>query len=335
MENFADGLLRQIDKAETPLICGLDPDLGFMPQYIQDKALDKYPRLAEDDFRAEGFALFEFNKQIIDALHGNRKNVVPAVKPQIAFYEAYKAPGIEAFDRTIKYARKKGFIVIEDGKRNDIGNTAKKYADGHLGKVKLLARKGEERKCAFSYDLDALTVNGYLGSDCILEFVKPCKIYGKGIFVLDKTSNPSAGEIQDLVLESGIMLSEEMAHWINRWAEGAKGAEGYKSVGAVVGATYAGDARKLRRIMQDNIFLVPGLGKSQGGEIGDTHNFLNPDGRGAVFNMSRDLIDAVHRKPEYLEKYGEENFHEAARDEAIIMKENLTEVVRKVGKSRW
>lgn len=327
MENFADRMLREIDKSETGLICGLDDDVEFTPQHIQDKALDKYGCT----FEAVGYAFFEFNKHIIDVVY----DILPAVKLQIAHYEAYGVPGIEAFDKTIKYAKKKGLIVIEDGKRNDIGNTAKKYADGHLGKVKLLARKGEKRKEVPSYDLDALTVNGYLGSDCVLEFVKPCKKYGKGVFVLDKTSNPSAGEIQDAVLESKIKLSEEMAHWINIWGEGTEGGEGYRSIGAVVGATYADDARNLRKTMNNNIFLVPGLGKSQGGDVNDTHNFLNTDGRGAIFNMSRDLIDAVHRNPEYMEKHGEEKFYKATKDEAIIVKEKLTEVMRKAGKSRW
>ncbi len=326
MENFADRLLWKIDKKETDLICGLDDDVEFTPQYIQDKALDKYGCT----FEAVGYAFFEFNKPIIDSVF----DILPAVKLQIAHYEAYGAPGIEAFDKTIKYARKKGLIVIEDGKRNDIGNTAKKYADGHLGKVKLLARKGEARKEVPSYDLDALTVNGYLGSDCVLEFVKPCKEYGKGIFVLDKTSNPSAGEIQDAVLESKIKLSEEMAHLINKWGEKTEGGEGYNSIGAVVGATYPDDAKTLRKIMPNNIFLVPGLGKSQGGRIEYAQNFVNQDGRGVIFNMSRDLI-AAYRKPEYSEKYGEEGFYKATREEALIVKEELTQAMRKAGKSRW
>ncbi len=327
MENFADRMLRAIDKKETGLVCGLDDDVEFTPQYIHDKALDKYGYA----FEAVGYAFFEFNKPIIDAVCG----ILPAVKIQIAHYEAYGAPGIEAFGKTIKYAKKKGMIVIEDGKRNDIGNTAKKYADGHLGKVKLLSRKGEERKEVPSYDLDALTVNGYLGSDCVLEFAKSCREYGKGIFVLDKTSNPSAGEIQDLVIESQIKLSEEMAHYINIWGEGTEGEEGYGSIGAVVGATYPDpDAKVLRKIMTNNIFLVPGLGKSQGGDIKDSHNFINADGRGAIFNMSRDLI-AAFKKPEYMEKYGEEKFYKATREEAIKVKEKLTEVMRKAGKSRW
>lgn len=203
MENFADRMLWKIDEKETALICGLDPDVEFVPQYIQDKALDKH----DYTFEAAGYAFFEFNKPIIDEVC----DILPAVKLQIAHYEAYKMPGIEAFGKTIKYAKKKGLIAIEDGKRNDIGNTAKKYADGHLGKVKLLARKGETRKEVPSYDLDALTVNGYLGSDCVLEFAKTCKEFGKGIFVLDKTSNPSAGELQDEVLQSGIIISEKMA----------------------------------------------------------------------------------------------------------------------------
>jgi orotidine-5'-phosphate decarboxylase len=330
--NFADRLLREIDKKENIGIVGLDPDVEFIPQHIQDEGLDKFlPRTSEDDFRAEGFALFEFNKRIIDAV----ADVVPAVKQQIAFYEIYKAPGIVAFDETIKYGKGKGLVVIEDGKRNDVGNTARKYSEGHLGRVKLLRRRDEARREVPSLDLDALTVNGYLGSDCVLEFAKDCKNYGKGIFVLDKTSNPSAGEIQDEILESKIKLSERMAHLIeNKWSEGTKGEENYKSVGAVVGATYADDARILRRAMPTSIFLVPGYGKAQGGRPEDIPNFVNKDSRGAIVNSSRDII-AAYREPKYLEKYGEQKFYKASLEEAIKMKEAITEALRKSEKSRW
>ncbi len=325
MDNFADKLLRAIDKKENLGIVGLDPNVEFIPQHIQDKALDRYG----NNFEAVGFAFLEFNKKIVDAV----ADVVPAVKPQIAFYEIYKAVGINAFDKTINYAKEKGLIVIEDGKRNDISNTARKYSEGHLGKVKLLSREGEKRREIPSFDLDALTVNGYLGSDCVLEFVKDCKTYGKGIFVLDKTSNPSAGEIQDEVLESKIKLSEKMAHLINKWGEGTEGEEDYKSIGAVVGATYASDAQSLRRIMTSNIFLVPGL-YTQGGQPEDIPNFINEDGRGAIVNSSRGII-AVYRKPEYFEKYGTEEFYKASREKSIRMKEDITEALRKSKKSRW
>ncbi len=325
MGNFADRLLGAIDKKENLGIVGLDPDVEFIPQYIQDDALDKHG----NSFEAVGFALLKFNKMIIDAV----ADLVPAVKPQIAFYEIYKAPGIIAFDETIKHARERGLIVIEDGKRNDIDNTARKYSEGHLGRVKLLSRKDEKRKEVPSFDIDALTVNGYIGSDCVLEFVKECKEYGKGIFVLDKTSNTSAGEIQDEVLESKIKLSEKMAQLINKWGKGTEGEENYNSIGAVVGATYAPDAKNLRKIMTSNIFLVPGL-YTQGGQLEDIPDFINKDGRGAIVNSSRGVI-AVYREPEYFEKYGEENFYKASREKTIKMKEVITEVLRKSNKSRW
>lgn len=330
MDNFSDRLLRTVDEKENLGIVGLDPDVEFIPQFIQEKALEKYPLVSRNDFKAEGFAFFEFNKSIIDAV----ADLVPAVKLNIAFYEAYKSSGITAFDKTIKYARKRNLIVLEDCKRNDVGNTARKYSEGHLGKVKLLSRKNEKREEAFSFGLDGITANGYLGSDCILEFVKDCKEYGKGIFVLDKTSNPSAGEIQDEILESNIKISERMAQLIEKkWSEGTEGEEGYKSVGAVVGATYAEDARVLRKIMPNNIFLVPGY-RAQGGKPEDIPNFVNNDGRGAIVNSSRGIITA-YKEPENLEKYGEEKFYKASRDEATKMKEDITEALRKSKKSRW
>jgi orotidine-5'-phosphate decarboxylase len=323
--NFADRLLRAIDKKENLSIVGLDPDVEFIPQHIQDKSLDE----KGNNFEAVGVAFLEFNKRIIDSV----ADIVPAIKPQIAFYEIYKAPGIIAFDETIKYAKQKGLLVIEDGKRNDVGNTARKYSEGHLGRVKLLRRKNEKEIEIPSFDLDALTVNGYLGSDCILEFVKDCKNYGKGIFVLDKTSNPSAGELQDETLSSGIKLSEGMAHLINEWGKGTEGEESYKSVGAVVGATYAIDAQTLRKIMTSNVFLVPGHG-AQGGKSEDIPNFVNKDGRGAIVNSSRGII-AAYSKTSYLEKYGEEGFYKASREEAVKMKEEINQALRNSGKSRW
>jgi orotidine-5'-phosphate decarboxylase len=326
MDNFADRLLRAIDKKENLGIVGLDPDVEFIPQQIQDRALDI---VGDNNFEAVGFAFLDFNKKIIDDV----ADLVPAVKLQIAFYEIYKSRGIVAFDETVKYARKKGLVVIEDGKRNDVGNTARKYSEGHLGRVKLLSRKDEKRIEVPSFDLDALTVNGYLGSDCVLEFVKDCKNHGKGIFVLDKTSNPSAGEIQDEVLESKIKLSERMAQLINKWGEGTGGEESYRSIGAVVGATYASDAQNLRKIMASNIFLVPGL-YTQGGQPEDIPNFVNKDGRGAIVNSSRGII-AAYRESEYLEKYGEENFYKASREKTVKMKEDITEALRKSEKSRW
>jgi len=331
-ENFADRLLEAIDKKENLGIVGLDPNVEFIPQHIQDEGLDKFlPRLSEDDFRPEGYALFEFNKKIIDAV----ADIVPAVKLQIAFYEIYKAPGITAFDETVKYAKGKGLLVIEDGKRNDIGNTARKYAEGHLGKVKLLSRRGEKRLDVPSFDLDGLTVNGFLGSDCVLEFTPYCKEpFGKGIFVLDKTSNPSAGEIQDEVLESKIKLSEHIARLIHRkWGEGTEGKKGYRSVGAVVGATYSEDAKLLRNVMPASIFLVPGL-YTQGGQPGDIPNFINEDGRGAIVNSSREVIAAYMKHP-YSEVYGEENFYKASREQAIKMKGDINSALKKTGKSRW
>jgi len=330
--NFADRLLRAIDKKENYVIVGLDPDVEFIPQHIQNESLDRFPPVSENDFRAVGYGFLKFNKQIIDAV----EDLVPAVKLNVAFYEIYQAPGIIALDKTTKYAKEKGLVVIEDAKRNEVGNTARKYAEGHLGRVKLFGREGETRKEVPSFDFDAMTVNGYLGSDCTLEFTKKCKQFDKGIFVLDKTSNPSAGEIQDLVLESGIKLSEEVAHMIEeKWSEGTAGKEGYKSVGAVVGATYAPDAEVLRRIMPSSIFLVPGLDpKVQGGKPEDAPYFLNKDGRAAVFNLSRGAI-AAFREPEYFEKYGEKNHYKAAREKVIKMREATTLATRKAEKSRW
>ena len=213
-----------------------------------------------------------------------------------------------------------------------------------MGRVPLLCRKGESRLEVPSFDLDGLTVNVFLGSDCAMPFVTDCLHYGKGIFCLDKTSNPSAGELQDLLVldeesQTKTKLSERVAHLINKWGEGTDGIEGYRSVGAVVGATYAGDATNLRTIMPNNIFLVPGL-YTQGGQPEDIPNFVNKStdsrihGRGAIVNSSREIIYA-YRKPEWSLKHDEEEFAEASREKAIKMKKDLTAALRNAQKSRW
>jgi orotidine-5'-phosphate decarboxylase len=182
MLNFADRLVNRISDLGNPTVVGLDPRLAQIPEFIKEKALDEFG----ETFEAAAAAILEFNKGIIDAI----ADIVPAVKPQIAFYECYGYEGFKAYEETIKYAQKKGLIVIGDAKRNDIGTTATAYAEGHLGKVDLFG------ELVPSIDADALTVTPYLGTDGIAPFTKVCQQEGKGIFVLVRTSNPSADEIQ-------------------------------------------------------------------------------------------------------------------------------------------
>ncbi len=177
-----DRLIEGIVKLQNPTVAGLDPKLDYIPKYIKEKAFTQYGETLE----GAAVALLEFNKGLIDALCG----IVPAVKPQCAYYEMYGWQGVKALYDTISYARQKGMFVITDGKRNDIGTTMQAYATAHLGTVAV----GSTRCTPFGGD--ALTVNPYLGSDGIRPLLDICEDEDKGIFVLVKTSNPSSGELQ-------------------------------------------------------------------------------------------------------------------------------------------
>jgi len=211
---------------------------------------------------------------------------VPVVKPQIAFYEQYGFAGIWAYEETCKYAQEKGLIVVADAKRNDIGSTAEGYAGAFLGEVELFGEK------MASLDADALTVTPYLGYDGIKPFVKACDEYGKGIFVLVKTSNPSSGDLQDQMVKDGQMTNYAlMSHLVESWGSDLVGELGYSSVGAVVGATHPKQAAEIREMLPQAIFLVPGYG-AQGGGAQDVRACFNKDGLGAIVNSSRGIIFA-------------------------------------------
>ncbi len=285
--NFADKLNAAIKKTQAPICVGLDPRLDQIPAHIITKAIDEKDRTPE----GAAHAFLEFNKGIIDAVC----DLVPAVKPQIAFYEQYGWAGFKAYEDTCKYAQEKGLIVIADAKRNDIGSTAAGYSGAFLGEVDLF---GAERP---ALDADALTVNAYLGWDGIKPFVEACSKYEKGIFVLVKTSNPSSGDLQDRDLIGDVenmKAYELMAHYVESWGADLIGESGYSSIGAVVGATYPAQAKVLRKIMPNSIFLVPGYG-AQGGGAEDVKPCFNEDGLGAIVNSSRGIIFAYEDSDAY------------------------------------
>lgn len=197
--------------------------------------------------------MYRFNKALIDALY----DIVPAVKPQAAYYEQYGWPGVKALAKTIAYAREKGMFVITDGKRNDIGATMQAYTNAYLGGVTVGGQQLE------AFGADALTVNGYLGTDGIAPLLKTCREKDKGIFVLVKTSNPSSGELQDLPMADGRPLYRVMGELCEKWGSEAIGPSGYSDVGAVVGATYPQQLSELRKALPHTFFLVPGYGAKE------------------------------------------------------------------------
>ena len=287
-------LVANIKKTNAPIVVGLDPMLNYIPEHVQKKAFAEFGETLEG--AAE--AIWQFNKEIVDKTY----DLIPAVKPQIAMYEQFGIPGLEAFKKTVDYCKEKGLVVIGDIKRGDIGSTSAAYAVGHLGHVQV----GSKSYAPFNEDF--VTVNPYLGSDGVNPFIDICKEENKGLFILVKTSNPSSGEFQDQLID-GRPLYELVGEKVAAWGEAHMGDE-YSYIGAVVGATYPEMGKVLRKVMPKSYILVPGYG-AQGGQGKDLVHFFNEDGLGAIVNSSRGIIAAY--KQEAYAKFGAENFGDASR----------------------
>ena len=287
-------LIAKIQKTNAPIVVGLDPMLNYIPEQIKAAAFAEFGETLEG--AAE--AVWQYNKAIVDEVY----DLIPAVKPQIAMYEQFGIPGLQAFKRTVDYCKEKDLVVIGDVKRGDIGSTSAAYATAHLGQVQV----GSQLLTPFGEDF--ATVNPYLGSDGIKPFLEVCKEEKKGIFILVKTSNPSSGEFQDRLID-GKPLYELVGEKVAAWADSCMGDQ-YSYVGAVVGATYPEMGKTLRKVMPKSFILVPGYG-AQGGKGADLVHFFNEDGLGAIVNSSRGIIAAY--KQEKYAKFGAEHFAQASR----------------------
>jgi orotidine-5'-phosphate decarboxylase len=310
---FIDKLITQIKEKNNPTVIGLDPKLEYVPEYLKEQAFKDFGISLEGASRA----ILSFNKKIIDAV----ADIVPVVKPQIAYYEMYGIEGIKTFNETVAYAKSKGLLVIADGKRNDIGSTAEAYSSAFLGRTAL---NGDSVPV---FDADALTVNPYLGYDGIKPFIDDCTRYGKGIFILVKTSNKSSGQLQDMLTQYGKSIYEIVAEFVEDWGKTLIGEHGYSSVGAVVGATYPNQAKILRGIMKKAYILVPGYG-AQGGSAKDVVHCFNRDGLGAIINASRSVMCA-YQSEKWSDKYSDRDFDMASRAEALRMRDEINEVINK------
>lgn len=300
-------LVDKIQKLNAPVVVGLDPMLGYVPEHIQKKAFEEYGETLEG--AAE--AIWQFNKAIVDNIY----DLIPAVKPQVAMYEQFGIPGMIAFKKTVDYCKEKDLVVIGDVKRGDIGSTSAAYAVGHLGKVTV----GNKEYAGF--DEDFATVNPYLGTDGIQPFVDVCKENNKGLFILVKTSNPSSGEFQDRLID-GRPLYEWVGEQVAKWGEDHMG-DSYSYIGAVVGATYPEMGKVLRKVMPKSYILVPGYG-AQGGTAEGLRPYFNEDGLGAIVNSSRGII-AAYKQDKYA-KFGAENFADASRQATIDMIEDIASI---------
>jgi orotidine-5'-phosphate decarboxylase len=274
MKNYADRLLLAIEQKCSPCAVGLDPQLDLMPDFIRSNVRDKP---TADAIRC---SITSFNYAVIEAVN----DVVPAVKLQIAFYEQYGLPGLHAFEDTIRLARDFGLIVIVDAKRNDISSTAEAYANAFLGRTSIFGQMQA------IFDVDCITVSPFLGRDSLIPFINACVDYGKGVFVLVKTSNPGSVDLQDQKLAAnGEPLYRSLAKMVDDCGKRVIGESGYSSIGAVVGATFPQEARDLRQLMPRAIILVPGYG-AQGGTAEGASACFNSDKRGALVNASRSVI---------------------------------------------
>ena len=274
--HFADRLIEAVRAKKNPVVVGLDPRAESLPPGF----------VKEGDAAALSAAFHLFCFDVIDVV----APLVPAVKPQAAFFEQLGSSGAIALECVIQYAASKGLLVILDGKRNDIGSTAQGYAEGYLG-----------TGTASAWGCDALTVSPYLGDDSLTPFVETATARGAGIFVLVKTSNPGGKRFQDLVAD-GQPLYRHVADYVESLALETAGTGGYGAVGAVVGATYPRQLVELRQAMPHTWLLIPGFG-SQGGTARDCAAAFDDSGLGAVINNSRGIIFA-HARPEYKDRFG-------------------------------
>ena len=281
--HFADRLAAAVGRCRNPVLVGLDPRFDQLPPSLQTA-----PGEANREIQAAAFRTF--CRGVIDVV----AELVPAVKPQAAFFEQLGPPGMTALAEVIDYARRKGLLVILDAKRSDIASTATAYAEGYLGQ-------------SSAWKADALTVSPYLGEDSLSPFVETATRRGAGIFVLVKTSNPGGGMFQDLVAD-GRTVYRHVAEYVERASGQSVGQSGYGLAGAVVGATYPRQTIELRGLMPHCWFLVPGYG-SQGATARDVAGAFDERGTGAIVNSSRGIIFA-HARAEFA-KFGADRWQDA------------------------
>lgn len=286
MSAYIERLLEAMRHKKNPVVVGLDPRFGQLPADVVAGAKKRAGQGIQAVLAAEAFE--EFCYRVIDVV----APLVPAVKPQAAFFEELGLPGMTALWRVIRRARERGLLVICDAKRGDIGTTAEAYARGFLA--------GSDPDAA-PWGADALTINPYLGTDTLEPFVKLAVERGAGLYILVRTSNPGSASFQNHGPE-GTPLYKRVAAEVERINEETRGGLPYGVAGAVVGATYPQELVALRKAMPHANLLIPGYG-SQGGKGADLATAFGEDGTGAVVNNSRGIIFAYEKK-EYAEQFG-------------------------------
>jgi orotidine-5'-phosphate decarboxylase len=266
--NFADRLAESVERKRSQLVVGLDPRPDLLPVELRGEANLGRPEAAA--------ACSRFCRGLVDAV----APYVVAVKPQVAFFEALGSDGVGALEEVCDYSRAAGLQVIADGKRGDIGSTARAYASAFL-----------EPRNDTSPLADALTVNPYLGRDSLDPYLAACRRDGAGIFCVIKTSNAGGSEVQDLVLSDGRPVWQQVAELVAEWGADFVGEHGLSSVGAVIGATHPRAVGEARRILPQSILLLPGVG-AQGATPADVARAFTSGPASALVNVARDVIYA-------------------------------------------
>jgi orotidine-5'-phosphate decarboxylase len=258
---FGDRLADAVERKRTQLVVGLDPRPDLLPVEVRGDVT-------------------RFCCGVIDAVAPH----AVAVKPQLAFFEALGVEGSAACEEVCVYARSAGLLVILDGKRGDIGSTARAYAAAYL----------EPRAEGGVPAADALTVNPYLGRDSVDPYLAACRRHGVGIFCVVKTSNAGGAEVQDLALSDGRPLWHHVALLVSEWGADLVGDRGLSSVGAVVGATHPRAVGEARRLLPQAVLLLPGVG-AQGATPADVARAFTSGPASALVNVSRSVLYAFRQ----------------------------------------
>ena len=240
VNHFGDRLVEQIRKFKSFLCLGIDPHLDLIPEIFNENETINNIKIVET-----------FCFSLLDAVIGK----VPAVKPQIALFEQLGPEGMILLSSLCKYAHSKGFLVIMDAKRGDIGSTSKAYANAYLGKNA-------------PFPSDALTVNPWLGLDSLEPFFSKAQDTGSGLFILVHTSNKGSQDIQEILTNRDLKCYEHLANILKPIIEKHNGQSGLSSIGVVSGATYREQAISLRKTLPSAPFLIPGYG-AQGASASD------------------------------------------------------------------
>jgi len=309
MRMSADRLIKKIMEKKSVLCVGLDPVVDKLPKILKQE-IEQQGKTLE----AAAEAVYKFNTVVLDAV----APYTAVVKPQVAFYEALGVPGLEAYRKTIAYAKKLDLYVIADIKRGDIGTTSEAYAQAHLGYTDIL---GEKRR---AFESDAVTINPYLGDDSNHAFSQWAAKEEGMTFLLVKTSNKTSSQLQNQKVGERYVF-DVVGDMLKNSPYAVKGEYGYTPLGAVVGATHPEELRQLRTSLEGSFFLIPGYG-AQGGSADDATHGFDERGLGAVVNSSRGVIYAFNEEADYGTQIAEA---------AQKSRDDLNAALERAGKKYW